>query len=328
MAVTPLPDVVAHADWSVSAAKRWVAVAAPSTTGATSWRPSSPSVSAGERLARSGGAEPIVWPTATVRCCSGSICHSGCQWPTAAGPGSPTWRSGCRVDADLGRSGRRQHHRRRSRRLGRCTRPVPAAPAATTSSKRPWGRDRSTSCAAPASANRRSTRAACPVFWTLGANQVGRGAVLAWREVVREGGCRLWPFDGDLPSLVRGGRRDGGGGLPDRLRGVARRRRSAGGRASVDRPIAWRGRRALSDAATSLDVDVTGEVRRRRRGRLRFREPAGEDAFDAFVGGLGHDPRPPRSPPCRATAGAGRRSLRSRAGCSASDDDAQRAGVG
>jgi hypothetical protein len=46
-------------------------------------------------------------------------------------------------------------------------------------------------------------QAACPLFWTLGANQVGKGAISGWREVVipcvKEGG-RLWPFDGELSA--------------------------------------------------------------------------------------------------------------------------------
>lgn len=48
-------------------------------------------------------------------------------------------------------------------------------------------------------------RAACPVFWTLGGNQVGRGALSGWVEVVRPAlrqGARLWPFHGDLATLA------------------------------------------------------------------------------------------------------------------------------
>lgn len=49
-------------------------------------------------------------------------------------------------------------------------------------------------------------RAACSLFWTLGANQVGKGAISGWREVIRpaiERGTRLWPFDGALAELAR-----------------------------------------------------------------------------------------------------------------------------
>lgn len=53
------------------------------------------------------------------------------------------------------------------------------------------------------------TKAAGCLFWTLGAQQVGRAALVGWREVVepaRRRGASLWPFDGDLAGLaLRGG---------------------------------------------------------------------------------------------------------------------------
>lgn len=59
--------------------------------------------------------------------------------------------------------------------------------------------------AAPASRRR---PAACPLFWTLGPNQVGRAAIAGWREALqpalRSGAdvVGLWPFDGALPELL------------------------------------------------------------------------------------------------------------------------------
>lgn len=47
-------------------------------------------------------------------------------------------------------------------------------------------------------------KAACSLFWTCGANQVGKAAISGWREIVRPAraaGARLWPFDGPLGSL-------------------------------------------------------------------------------------------------------------------------------
>jgi len=47
-------------------------------------------------------------------------------------------------------------------------------------------------------------RAACPLFWTLGGNQVGRAALAGWVEVLQpstQAGARLWPFDGSLADL-------------------------------------------------------------------------------------------------------------------------------
>jgi hypothetical protein len=49
---------------------------------------------------------------------------------------------------------------------------------------------------------------ACPLFWTLGAKQVGKGALSGWRELLQPairyeaGQAALWPFDGDLDDLL------------------------------------------------------------------------------------------------------------------------------
>jgi hypothetical protein len=50
--------------------------------------------------------------------------------------------------------------------------------------------------------------AACPLFWTLGANQVGKGAIVGWRDVLQQlvqalnEKVRIWPFDGSLEKLI------------------------------------------------------------------------------------------------------------------------------
>lgn len=54
-------------------------------------------------------------------------------------------------------------------------------------------------------------RAACPLFWTLGANQVGKGALVGWRDVLApavrdDDSVLLWPFDGQLAELLRPGK--------------------------------------------------------------------------------------------------------------------------
>jgi len=48
-------------------------------------------------------------------------------------------------------------------------------------------------------------RAACPLFWTLGGNQVGKAAISGWKEIIspaRRLGAKLWPFDGSLGKLA------------------------------------------------------------------------------------------------------------------------------
>ena len=58
---------------------------------------------------------------------------------------------------------------------------------------------------------RTSTRSkACEIFWTLGANQVGRAAISGWRDLlapaVRDRSIAIWPFDGDLSDLFEADR--------------------------------------------------------------------------------------------------------------------------
>jgi hypothetical protein len=54
-------------------------------------------------------------------------------------------------------------------------------------------------------------RAACALLWTLGANQVGKGAIVGWRDVLApalryDKYVALWPFDGQLDGLLQPGK--------------------------------------------------------------------------------------------------------------------------
>lgn len=55
-------------------------------------------------------------------------------------------------------------------------------------------------------------RTAAPLFWTLGAQQVGKAALHGWREVIVPGlqdpslELVIWPFSGPLPGLIKAGR--------------------------------------------------------------------------------------------------------------------------
>lgn len=48
---------------------------------------------------------------------------------------------------------------------------------------------------------------ACMLFWTLGGNQVGKAALVGWREIIMPNleKLSLWPFDGPLHELMRPG---------------------------------------------------------------------------------------------------------------------------
>jgi hypothetical protein len=56
--------------------------------------------------------------------------------------------------------------------------------------------------------SRPDRNAACPLFWTLGANQVGRAAIIGWRDVLAPAArdkkldVAFWPFHGELPQLI------------------------------------------------------------------------------------------------------------------------------
>lgn len=54
-------------------------------------------------------------------------------------------------------------------------------------------------------------RAACPLFWTLGGQQVGKAAISGWREIIQPGisdrdiQLSIWPFSGHLDVLLQPG---------------------------------------------------------------------------------------------------------------------------
>lgn len=51
--------------------------------------------------------------------------------------------------------------------------------------------------------------AACPLFWTIGGNQVGKAAICGWKnlisQIVNDEDVKLWPFDGRLDQLLKPG---------------------------------------------------------------------------------------------------------------------------
>lgn len=131
---------------------------------------------------------------------------------------------------------------------------------------------------------------AAPLFWTLGAQQVGKAAISGWRDMLapalRDSALALsiWPFAGELPALLEAGSvvvaetypaeagyflglRDGGGSK----RSQAVRQRHAERLLS----LAW-------ELNVALDPDLDEQI------RDGFGpEGMGEDRYDAVVGLLG-----------------------------------------
>ncbi len=128
-------------------------------------------------------------------------------------------------------------------------------------------------------------RAACPLFWTLGANQVGKGAIVGWRYVLAPAlgdlnAISLWPFDGRLQDLLTPGRivvaetypaECYGWFFPEPLKGK--------GKVEIRRKAGVHMLNWAETACVELDPALVGAIKR------GF--PEGDDAFDAVVGLFG-----------------------------------------
>jgi len=128
---------------------------------------------------------------------------------------------------------------------------------------------------------------ACEMFWTLGANQVGRAAIHGWRDLlapaVRNRSISLWPFDGDLQVLLASSGITVLESYPAETYGHLGLARGFGKRTHEGRTsqapaiLSWCERNAIG-----LPADVVADI------ELGFGDSqTGEDVFDAFVGLLG-----------------------------------------
>jgi hypothetical protein len=131
----------------------------------------------------------------------------------------------------------------------------------------------------------------CPLFWTVGANQVGKATLAGWRELVwplLTRGAHLWPHDSaDLQALLHSGDITLAEVYPaNALRALLdesalKRHRAAGGKRAIDGRLAAEAllrHDAMRDAPAALLEEVAS-------GFASHGE-AGEDPFDALVGAL------------------------------------------
>ncbi len=128
-------------------------------------------------------------------------------------------------------------------------------------------------------------KAACPLFWTLGANQVGRAAIVGWRDVIVPAlrGDRpplLWPFDGCLTDLLKPGNIVIVETYPaECYRWFFENGLKGKGKTEVRKQAAP----ALLNWAQSAKVTLDPELWR----SIEEGFPEGDDAFDAAVGLFG-----------------------------------------
>jgi hypothetical protein len=127
--------------------------------------------------------------------------------------------------------------------------------------------------------------AGAPLFWTLGANQSGKAAIAAWRDMllralVAGNDVRLWPFEGPFRSLMAPGVVAMAETYPaEALRHLGirlnvRKRRQAD-RAAVSEVPLHAMRRLMVAAASGMAAAVANGF---------GRDAAGEDRFDFVVG--------------------------------------------
>ncbi|MCS6853549.1 MAG: hypothetical protein NZ523_02170 [Elioraea sp.] len=147
-----------------------------------------------------------------------------------------------------------------------------------------------------------TVRAACGLFWTLGADQVGKAAIAGWRDLLlpaRRLGLpvSVWPFEGDLAALARPGRVVLAEAYPA----------EAYARVGLSRPTrkrdpTWRAAQAGAILAFAEANGIRLEASAEAAVHAGFGpSPAGEDAFDSLLGALGmipvagglHPERPP-----------------------------------
>jgi hypothetical protein len=128
---------------------------------------------------------------------------------------------------------------------------------------------------------------ACEIFWTLGANQVGRAAIQGWRDLlapaVRSRTISIWPFDGDYSVLLASAGITVLEAYPAETYthlGLARgfgKRTHEGRRSQAQSILTWCDRNAVV-----LSEDLAANI----EDGFGYLE-TGEDAFDALIGLLG-----------------------------------------
>jgi hypothetical protein len=198
--VSNLASLAVHADWSIDARKRWMAQARRTQTG---WRLTAPAPvgEVGGFLARllaaaNGGAVAlgVDLPIGVPRAYAARRGESGFLHFLRETADWPDFFQVCASVQEL-RANRPFYPARGMTR---------AAHAAALGLGGPMGLSRA--------CDRATTErpAGAPLFWTLGANQSGKAAIAAWRDMLLPAllagaPLRVWPFEGALRTLLAPG---------------------------------------------------------------------------------------------------------------------------
>ena len=284
MSGAPAPrPLAAHADWSAAAAKRWIALAAPEAAG---WRLHAP-VPVGDvatllpRLRGAGApvALGVDFPLGLPRAYAAGRAEADFPAFLAALAARPGFFAVCAALEEIGPD--RPFYPLRGRRG--MTR---AAHAAALGLPGPAALSRA--------CDRATARrpAGAPLFWTLGANQTGKAAIAAWRELLlpalaaeAAGGPSaplLWPFAGPFRALLAPGAVALAETYPaEALRGLGLRlsgsKRRQADRAALAGPL-----RAAMDRLDAAPEPALAAALAAGFGA----DPAGEDRFDCVLGVL------------------------------------------
>lgn len=124
--------------------------------------------------------------------------------------------------------------------------------------------------------------AACPLFWTLGGNQVGKGAICGWQEVIRPAlnrGARLWPFQGNLSELSQSAKCV----LCETYPGEAYSHLEIAGRGKRKQDVRKAAAAKLKGWASKHEIELSDQVQTQLSDGFGPAK-SGEDPFDAFVG--------------------------------------------
>jgi hypothetical protein len=129
--------------------------------------------------------------------------------------------------------------------------------------------------------------AGAPLFWTLGANQSGKAAIAAWRDLLVPALLGpdpplLWPYEGDLAALIVPGRIVMAETYPAEALRHLRLRMRGSKRRQADRAALAEGLRAVLD---HLAADPDPPLRAALTEGFGA-DSAGEDRFDSLLGVL------------------------------------------